>query len=131
MKVTFRKSRFARITVEIPTNAVEVCEELGFSLEEVLKKLFLEGNFDFEIHSEEEVMQLEMKIRDTERKLYELEGSWSSLKFKLFQVYSDNRNLAIQISGLVSENKRLRKFLNLPSRDFRDVEELIRYYLNL
>ncbi|WP_157722401.1 hypothetical protein [Thermococcus gorgonarius] len=37
---------------------------------------------------------------------------------------------AIQPSGMLAENRRLRRELGLPSKEHPDVEERIRYYLN-
>lgn len=98
MKVTFKKNRFTKVTIELPDYALKLCHELGFSVEEILREIFIKGNTEFEGHSEDEIKELEKKINEVEKRLYELEGSWSSLRFKLFQISSDNRNLAIQIS---------------------------------
>ncbi|AAL81540.1 hypothetical protein PFDSM3638_07095 [Pyrococcus furiosus DSM 3638] len=131
MKVVFKKSRFAKITIEISDFVINISNELDFSLEKVLREIFIKGNIEFEEHTEKEIKELEKKVEILEKRLYEVEGKWSSLKFKLFQISSDNRNLAIQVSGLMAENKRLREILNLPKRDFRKVEDIVKYYLNI
>ncbi|USS40715.1 hypothetical protein NF865_00285 [Thermococcus aggregans] len=53
------------------------------------------------------------------------------MKFISCGVAADNKNLAIQLSGLIAENRRLRKILGKEERDYTSIEKLIRYYLGL
>ncbi|RLF91001.1 hypothetical protein DRN82_02745 [Thermococci archaeon] len=64
------------------------------------------------------------KIERLEKELFELEGKWSSIRFKSYQLALDNKNLAIQLSGMIAENAGLRKMLGLKEGDYREAKNL-------
>jgi uncharacterized protein (UPF0297 family) len=135
MKVTVKpRGGWRKITFNVPDDTFRRIEELakryGFRVDEVLRIILLHGYID-NPKSTENPGKLEEEISGLERELYELEGKWSPLKFKTYYLVLDNQNLGIQLSGMIAENKRLRKMLSKPERDFSKVEELIHYYLSL
>jgi len=97
----------------------------GFRLDEALKIIlfreFLNENTNMDVE------KLREEVRTLEEKLYEIEGRWSPLKFASYGIAMDNQNLAIQLSGLVAENKRLRKMLG-KKKNYREIEKLIHCY---
>jgi small-conductance mechanosensitive channel len=134
MKITVKsRSRWRRVTFNVPDDTFERIRKLakryGFRMDEVLRIILLHGYIN---HTEnaEDPEKLEAEISELERELYELEGKWSPLKFKTYYLALDNQNLGIQLSGMIAENRRLRKMLGKPERDFSEVERLIRYYLS-
>ncbi len=134
MKIVVRgRGKWRKVTFNVPDELwrkiEEVCRRNGFRVDEALRIILLDGYLDKSV-SEEEILQLEKDIEKLEEQLYELEGKWSPLKFKAYYSALDNQNLAITLSGLIAENKRLRKMLGLKERDFSKVEELIHYYMS-
>ncbi|AHF79940.1 hypothetical protein [Thermococcus paralvinellae] len=105
----------------------KIAEKHGFRLDEALKIILL-GEFLNE-NTNMDVKKLREEVRKLEEKLYEIEGKWSPLKFASYGIAMDNQNLAIQLSGLVAENKRLRKMLGKKEKDYREIEKLIHCYL--
>ncbi|ASJ11243.1 hypothetical protein A3L12_08025 [Thermococcus sp. P6] len=101
----------------------------GFRVDEIIR-ILIKGEF-LTKREEHDVEMLMEEIKRLERELYEIEGSWAPLKFSSFEIAKDNQNLAIQLSGLIAENKRLRRMLNKGERDYSDIEELIRYYMRM
>ena len=134
VKVIVKAGRFRRIRVDIKNEVYEsikaIAKRYGFKLEDALKILllgdFIEGNA-----TDEEITKLHERLEDIERELYALEGKWSSLKFKTYYISMDNQNLAIQISAMIAQNRGLRKKLGMKEKDYTEIEEKIRYYLNL
>ena len=135
MKVVVRaRGSWRKVTFKIPGEVwgriEDICREHGFRVEEALRIILLDGYIEGKRPSAEEIKAVEERIRTLEKELYELEGRWSPLRFKMYYSALDNQNLAIQLSGMIAENKRLRKTLGLPPRDYGEVEEKIHYYLN-
>ncbi len=120
-----------KIVFKIPDDHFEKIkrfeEKYGFRLDKILRIIILRGFVDY--RGDVNFQELEKEIESLERELYELEGKWSPLKFRTYYLAMDNQNLAIQISGLIAENKRLRKILGKPERDYSKIEELIHYYM--
>ncbi|AFK22909.1 hypothetical protein [Pyrococcus sp. ST04] len=131
MKVIFRASRIKKVTIEIPDNVVKLVEESGFDIKEFVLNLAKNETFEFENISEEDIDTVKREISRLERELFNIEGKWASLKFQTYGLTRDNKNLSIQISGMIAENKRLREMLGLPPNDYTQIKELIRYYLNI
>ncbi|WP_099210946.1 ribbon-helix-helix domain-containing protein [Thermococcus henrietii] len=134
MKITvWAKGRWRKVSFTIPDDLwrriEEVSKKHGFRIEEALRVILLDGYVDEEVN-DEELRRIEEEINGLEEKLYELEGHWSPLKFKTYYSAMDNQNLAIMLSGMIAENKRLRKMLGMPERDYSKVEELIHYYMS-
>jgi len=134
MKVTvWAKGRWRKVHFNVPDELwkriEETCRKNGFRTEEALRIILLDGYLDEEV-DEEELAELEEEINRLEERLYELEGHWSPLKFRTYYSALDNQNLAITLSGLIAENRRLRKMLGLGERDFSKAEELIHYYMS-
>ena len=135
MKIVVRaRGSWRKVVFKIPDEVweriEETCREHGFRIDEALRIILLDGYIDGEKPSEEDIKAVEERIKALEKELYELEGKWSPLRFKMYYSALDNQNLAIQVSGMIAENKRLRKILGLPERDFSKAEELIRYYMS-
>ncbi|MCD6524171.1 MAG: hypothetical protein J7K48_04140 [Thermococcus sp.] len=136
MKIKVRPKRSRRgITFKIPDDTFEkigeLCDRYGFRVEEAIRIILLHGYLEDDPRTNEETFErLREEISQLKKELYELEGKWSPLKFKTYYIAIDNQNLAIQLSGMIAENKRLRERLGLPKRDYGEVEEKIRYYLN-
>jgi len=136
MKIKVRPKRSRRgITFKIPDDTFEkigeLCDRYGFRVEEAIRIILLHGYLEDDPRANEETFErLREEISQLKKELYELEGKWSPLKFKTYYIAIDNQNLAIQLSGMIAENKRLRERLGLPKRDYGEVEEKIRYYLN-
>ncbi|MBP1912735.1 hypothetical protein [Thermococcus stetteri] len=134
MKITVRARRgWRKVVFNVPDDTFERIEELakryGFRIDEVLRMILLHGYIEH-TGNIEDPERLESEISKLEREFYELEGKWSPLRFKTYYLVLDNQNLGIQLSGMIAENRRLRKMLGKPERDFSEVEELIRYYLS-
>ena len=132
MKVVVRpKSGWRKVTFSIPDDVYEkivsLGEKYGFRMDRVLRIILLGGFIENEENAD--FTELEKEIGRLERELYDLEGKWSPLKFRTYYIAMDNQNLAIQISGLIAENKRLRKMLGKEKRDYSEIEELIHYYM--
>ncbi|ASJ03091.1 hypothetical protein A3L09_07405 [Thermococcus profundus] len=135
MKITVRPSRgWRKVVFKISDKTFERIERLskryGFRTDEALRIILLHGYVERGEGNEGVFRELEEEISELERELYELEGKWSPLKFKTYYLAMDNQNLAIQLSGMIAENRRLRKMLGKPERDFSEVEGLIHYYLS-
>ncbi len=124
-----------KVSLEIPDRDFrrieEIAEKYGFRIEEAVK-ILLTGDFleDEEGITDERLEELEARMSELEGKLYGLEGKWSPLKFRTYYLAMDNQNLAIQLSAMIAQNKRLREKLGLPPRDYERVIEKIQYYLN-
>jgi len=101
----------------------------GFRMDEIIR-ILIKGDF-LTKREEHDVEMLMEEIKRLERELYEIEGRWAPLKFSTFEIARDNQNLAIQLSGLIAENKRLRRMLNKEEKDYSDIEELIHYYMRM
>ncbi|ANF23478.1 hypothetical protein [Thermococcus piezophilus] len=135
MKITVKPRRgWRRVTFRIPDETLkrieELCERYGFRPEEAIRIILLQGYVNDGVDADEEAFEkLEKDIDALEKELYELEGKWSPLKFRSYYIALDNQNLGIQLSGMMAENKRLRKLLGKEGRDFSEVEELIHYYM--
>ncbi|WP_297497051.1 hypothetical protein [Thermococcus sp.] len=134
MKITvWARGKWRKVTFNVPDELWERIEEVsrkwGFRPEEAVRIILLDGYLSEEV-DEKEIGGLEREIENLEERLYELEGKWSPLKFRSYYSALDNQNLAITLSGLIAENRRLRKMLNLPERDFSRAEELIHYYMS-
>ncbi len=132
MKIVVRPERgWGKVTFDVPDETFEkikrLAEEYKFRMDEVLRIILLHGYTE---GAEGDIEALEREIEDLERKLYRIEGEWSPLKFRAYYIAMDNQNLAIQLSGMMAENKRLRKQLGLPNRENPEVEEKIHYYLS-
>ncbi|NJE41995.1 hypothetical protein [Thermococcus sp. GR6] len=135
MKITVKPWRgWRRVTFRVLDETLkrieELCERYGFRLEEAIRIILLRGYVDDRVDADEEAFEkLEKETDALEKELYELEGKWSSLKFRSYYIALDNQNLGIQLSGMIAENKRLRKVLGKEERDFSEVKELIHYYM--
>ncbi|NJE47640.1 hypothetical protein E3E35_09570 [Thermococcus sp. GR7] len=135
MKITVKPRRgWRRVTFRVPDEALErieeLCERYGFRLDEALRIILLHDYVDDGVDVDEKAFEkLEKEIDALEKELYKLEGKWSSLKFRSYYIALDNQNLGIQLSGMIAENKRLRKVLGKEERDFSEVKELIHYYM--
>ena len=132
MRIVVKPERGWRgITFNVPDETFERIEGLAerykFRLDEVLRIILLHGYTE---GIEGDIEALEREIDELERKLYRVEGDWSPLKFRAYYIAMDNQNLAIQLSGMLAENRRLRKQLGLPFETNQEVEEKIHYYLN-
>lgn len=132
VSVTVRAGRFKRLKIDFSDETFSQIQRLakkyGFRTDEALKILLL-GDFLDENVNEKGLEHLEARLEDLERELYELEGKWSPLKFKTYYLAMDNQNLAIQISAMIAQNKRLRERLGKPRPDYSKIESLIHYYL--
>ncbi len=132
MKIVVRPKRgWSRVTFNVPDEMFEETKRLAgeyrFRLDEVLRIILLHGYTE---GAEGDIEALEMEIEELERKLYRLEGNWSPLRFRTYYLAMDNQNLAIQLSGMLAENKRLRKQLGIPFKENPEVVEKIHYYLS-
>ncbi|WP_087036541.1 hypothetical protein [Thermococcus litoralis] len=125
-------NKWRRVVLEIPDDVFKkiqhYSEKYGFRVEEGIK-IILRG--DFLEEPEGDIEKLKEEVNQLQQKLYEIEGKWASLKFTSYGIAADNKNLAIQLSGLISENKRLRKVLRREEKDYTSIEKLIRYYLGV
>ncbi|NJE10447.1 hypothetical protein [Thermococcus sp. MAR1] len=136
MKLTVRpKKGWRRVTFRILDETfeeiMELCERYDFRPEEAVRIILLHGYLDDDPEANETAFKrLKEEIARLDAELYELEGKWSPLKFRSYYIALDNQNLAIQLSAMIAENKRLRERLGLPKRDYSEVEKKIRYYLN-
>ena len=133
MRLTVRaKNRWRKVHFDVPDELweriEEACRRNGFRIGEALRIILLGGYLDDDVDGD--LTKLDGEIDDLERRLYELEGLWSPLKFRAYYAVLDNQNLAITLSGLMAENKRLRKMLGLGERDYSEIEALIRYYMS-
>jgi len=138
MKIVIRpERRWGKVTIEVADENWEKLRELAkrykFRLDEVIRLIIdgeiQEGEEREDTMDQQDIQELEKEIEDMEKRLYDLEGKWSPLKFKAYYIALDNQNLAIQLSGMIAENKRLRKQLGLEERDFSNVEKLMHYYM--
>ncbi len=133
MKIVVKPERGWRgITFNVPDETFErikqIAERYRFRLDEVLRIILLHGYT--EGGAEEDTEAIEREIEELEGKLYRVEGDWSPLRFRAYYIAMDNQNLAIQLSGMLAENKRLKKQLGLPFEMNPEVEEKIHYYLS-
>ncbi len=136
MKITVRPEKgWGRATFKIPDEVFEdikaLCARYKFRIDEALRIILVHGYIEKSPQvSEGEFASLERQIEALKGRLYELEGKWSPLKFRTYYLAMDNQNLAIQLSGMLAENRRLRERLGLPPQEHPEVEEKIHYYLN-
>ncbi len=135
MEVVIRpESGWGKVTLKIRDDNWRKLKELAeiyrFRIDEIIR-LIIDGEISGEEEEgrKEDIEKLEKEIEEMERRLYDLEGKWSPLKFKAYYVALDNQNLAIQLSGMIAENRRLRKQLGLPEKDFSKLEALMHYYM--
>lgn len=120
---------FGKIEVEINEELWEEIERLseryGVPPERVIETA-LRGGFR-KPHGD--VEGLEKKVRELERKAWNLEKEYSSLRFKAYGLSEDNKILAIELSGLLAENSGLRRFLGMKPERNPELRRLISYYL--
>jgi len=136
VKIVVRPERgWGKVTLNVTDDSwrklCELAERYKFRLDELIL-LVINGEIDGSEppgESGTDIKELEDEIEEMEKRLYEIEGKWSPLKFKAYYIALDNQNLAIQLSGMIAENRRLRKQLKLKQRDFSDIEELMHYYM--
>jgi len=136
MRVIVRSKRDRRkIVFKMPDESFRRLEallsEYGFRLDDLLLELARVEGTDVPAVSDGQLKSLSEEVARLEEEVYKLEGKWSPLRFKTYYIVQDNRNLSIQLSGMIAENKRLRKTLGLEEKDWGEAERLIRYYLNI
>ncbi len=136
MRIIARSKRDRRkVVLKMPDESFRrlkaLLSEYGFRLDALLLDLARVESTDVPAVSDGELKSLSEEVSRLEEEVYKLEGKWSPLRFKTYYIVQDNRNLSIQLSGMIAENKRLRKTLGLEEKDWSEVEELIRYYLNI
>ncbi|ASJ16137.1 hypothetical protein A3L04_03110 [Thermococcus chitonophagus] len=69
-------------------------------------------------------MEEEEEIEELRRKLIELSKRQAALNFKIYQLFMENRTLAIRLSGYIAENKSLGENYHNP-----EIEKIIDKYL--
>ncbi|WP_297487795.1 hypothetical protein [Thermococcus sp.] len=136
MRIIVRSKRDRRkVVLKMPDESFRRLEtllsEYGFRLDALLLDLARTESIDVPAVSDGELKSLSEEVSRLEEEVYKLEGKWSPLRFKTYYIVQDNRNLSIQLSGMIAENKRLRKTLGLEEKDWSEAEELIRYYLSI
>ncbi len=89
----------------------EVIYISGLSAQNVLD-IALNGGDDIR-KDDPEIQSIRDEIEKLQRELFMLETEWSSLRYRLFTKINDCKKLAIVLSGLMGENRRLRKLLGI------------------
>jgi len=126
MKLTIKPDRgFGKVEVELSAEVEELAERYGVPLERVIE-MALTGEFR---ESKGELEELERKVEELARKVWKLEKEYAPLRYKAYGLSEDNKILAIELSGLMAENNRLRRFLKLPPNRNLELRKLISYYL--
>ena len=128
--------RYGRKKMKIPLSSTisgrieEISQKYDKSPIDILNMML---NSKFEDHSlpsvageiEEHKKELEKILKYT----FMLESKYAALKYETHTYVKENKALAITLSGLVSENKSLRRRMKLPLQDLKKVEKLIDEYL--
>ncbi len=60
--------------------------------------------------------------------MFIIEGEWSSIRYRAHTLAKDNKMLAVVLTGLLSQNKTLRKQLGLEVK-YDELRKLTEYYL--
>nr|WP_048056222.1 hypothetical protein [Pyrococcus sp. ST04] len=118
----------AEISKDLYSEILSISEKFGVSPEEIII-LALKGNFKKPENVDLE--KLEKEVQNLEKKVWELEKRYAPLKFKAYNLFEENKLLAIELSGLIAENVQLRRFLRKKVEVNKELRKIVNYYLGL
>ena len=121
-----RKRKFA-VRSETLSIVKKLAVEYGLSEEDIIRMAIKNE----EVHPSgdpDEIKKLRDEIDKLNKRMFVLEGEWSAIKYKAHTLARDNKTLAVVLTGLLSQNKTLRRQLGL-KREYDELRELTDYYL--
>ncbi|NPA47984.1 MAG: hypothetical protein GXO14_05015 [Thermococci archaeon] len=110
---------------EVWSRVRELSERYGVPPERIIE-MALTGDFR---EPKGDLKELERRVKELEERVWELEREYAPLKFKAYGLSEDNKLLAIELLGLLSENSQLRRFSGMKPKPNRELRRLISYYL--
>ncbi len=106
----------------------EIMYMSGLNLENVLE-MALNGRSENK-RDDPEVLALRDEIEKLQKEMFILETEWSSLRYRLFTEIDECKKMAIALSGLISENRKLRKLLGMKKEpEIENIWKTVEKYL--
>ena len=121
-----RKRKFA-VRSETLSIVKRLAMEYGLSEEDIIR-MAIKNEEVPQSGDLNEIKKLKDDIDKLNKRMFVLEGEWSAMKYKAHTLAMDNKTLAVVLTGLLSQNKTLRRQLGL-KREYDELRELTDYYL--
>ncbi len=127
LKSGFLRKRKFTIKEEIQALIERISREYGLSEDELIR-MSLEKEKIKSSGDANKIQALREEVDKLKKRMFILEGQWSSIKYRAHTLANDNKMLAVVLTGLLSQNKTLRRQLGL-KREYDELRELVEYYL--
>ncbi len=105
----------------------KISKEYGLS-EEYVVRMTIEGRKLQPSKNARKIENLRKEIDELNRRMFILEGEWSALRYKAHTLAKDNKTLALVLTGLLSQNRTLRRQLGL-KKEYDELRKLVDYYI--
>ena len=127
IKSGFLKKRKFIIKEETQTLIKRISEEYKLSENEIIEMAMNNENPQ-RSGDGGNIETLKKEIDELEKRMFILEGEWSAIRYKAHTLANDNKMLAVVLTGLLSQNKTLRRQLGLKI-EYDELRKLVEYYL--
>ena len=121
------KKRIFKINKDTQTLIRRISEEYKLSEDEIIR-MSINNEKVPQSGDAKKIESLKKEIDELNKRMFILEGEWSAMRYKAHTLANDNKMLAVVLTGLLSQNKTLRRQLGLKI-EYNELRELIDYYL--